>query len=419
MRISAFFPMAGPRFLSAGLLLSTGLIYSPVAALGATGEASDWEITPLSLGSPALQLDVGGYAFASGFTADAPDSNNIDKTHVSGSATGEVALSHAFSERGNLSLNGSFYLYHDRYTADNYENDFTQLLYAGYQGDFGEVQLGMADGAAFSMAITGPVVNDETSPESHNSTFFPDPEGGVLIDTYALNSAVEASFNFAKLVYYTPDLSALSPALKGLRFGLSYAPSEGKDLLPFVSSGPKHTNRQKNITELAANYTFALGPMDIGMYAGGGAATRAKKDRTDTGAALRDVALGGEASLPLTDQAVLSFGGAYHYSNADAFCIDDVRDDQHSHSIHASAKLDYRGWSFGGEYSDGHARGATARGVRGHALAIGHQLNRNWSATIGWQQLHYRRSDGTFYNGENRIRVDALFLHLRLDISKS
>ncbi len=107
-----------------------------------------------------------------------------------------------------------------------------QKVYGTVQTRLGRIELGQTDGAAYTLATTGPVVEGDISIDNTNATFFRDPTtGGAFINVFQLNSAVESSLNYAKVSYY-------SPRLFGLQLGASFTPSEGKDVIPFLSGGP-------------------------------------------------------------------------------------------------------------------------------------------------------------------------------------
>jgi hypothetical protein len=374
---------------------------------------ADWSMPPLVFKTSLANLMLGGSAYGTLSTAFQPSATGLNKTAPGGAATLDTLLERSLGKETDLALVSSFYLYHDALNADNYDSDFVQKAYVRLQTAYGTMEIGMADGAAFAMALTGPVVNDETSMESHNATFFRDPAtGGVLIDRFALNSAVEVSFNYAKIAYYTPQIY-------GVQLGASYAPSQGKAFLPFANAGPPTPDRQKNLWEFAATWNGDIGPLRIGLSGGIGTAQIDEKLATGAAPDLFDWAIGGEIAYPITAGTTLSFGGAYHKSNAYGFDIDRSRHGGDTNSSHLSTKLEFDGWAFGLEYSDGSAKGGIddpAIDLNGYAAAIGYRINANLSAAIGWQKLRYRDDTDVFYTGKPQISAHATFLHLRLDV---
>src|SRR5207247_1382508 len=98
---------------------------------------------------------------------------------------------------------------------------------------------------AYALAVTGPVVDSVTSLDNANTTFYLDPTtGAAFTNLFEPNSAVEPTFNYAKISYF-------SPRLFGVALGASFTPNEGKGVLPFIKQGPQVTNRQRGIWEVA------------------------------------------------------------------------------------------------------------------------------------------------------------------------
>lgn len=397
-----------------GKMKSYLLASAAFCALSAAAPAEEggW-ISPYTTDISGLSVTVGGSAEASLFSSGQPEGANIDKNSGSGAATLTLGLERTYDSGLVLSLNTAFEIYHDRLSGDNYGSDLVQKVYGKAQTGLGIIEVGMTDGAAFALAVTGPVVDEEATLDNPNAVFFRDPTTGhAFTDAFTLNSAVEPSFNFAKISYYTPRIF-------GLQIGASYTPSQGKDVLPFVSTGPHVANRQESIWETAVSYSDTFGPFSLGLY-GGAAFAHADEGRKTTGhAGLTDWAVGSEIDYPLNDDATLAVGGAYHHTNAYTFDINDVLSNGGTNSAHISAKLTYGRWAFGGEYGDGTADGdamAPTIGVRGYETAIGYTFNDNLKASLGWQELRYSRNTGVFYNGNPRANMDAVFLHLHLHV---
>ncbi len=389
-------------FLLSGAAIAAMIVTPALAGIG------DWSISPWSVNLSNVSLTVGGRAQGTAFTADQPAAAGIDQTSVSGAAILTTMLERDYDSGLSLSLKGAFEVYHDRLSGDNYGDDFVQKVYGVVQTGLGRVEIGMTDGAAYQLAVTGPVVNDETTMDNANATFFRDPSTGrAFVQIFALNSAVESSLNYAKISYFTPRLF-------GLQLAASYTPSEGKDVLPFLSRGPQVTNRQKSIWEGAVSYSDNFGPVSVGVYGGFSFAHAEAKTAGHEG--LTEWGLGSEIDYALNDDMKLAVGGAYRQSNAYAFDLNNALANGVTSSAHLSATLSDGPWIVGGEYGDGTAEGAPKLGVRGVGASLGYVFNSNLQATLGWQQLHYDRDAGIFYNGAPRIRMDAVFLHLNLHI---
>ena len=390
-------------FLLAGIAV---LAAAPAAASG----LGDWSLNPWTVNLSNVSLTVGGRAQGTVFTADQPAAAGIDQTSASGAATLTTVLQRDYDSGLTLALKDAFEVYHDRLSGDNYGDDFVQKVYAVAQTGLGRVEIGMTDGAAYALAVVGPVVDDETTLDNANATFFRDPSTGrAFVNIFALGSAAEASLNYAKISYYTPRLF-------GVQLAASYTPSEGKDVIPFLSSGPRVANRQESIWEAAVSYSGDFGPVSLGLY-GGIALAHADAGAKTTGhEGLTEWSLGSEIDYNLDDDIKLAVGGGYRRSNAYAFDINNVLANGETSSAHLSATVSSGPWIVGGEYGDGTAEGAPKLGVRGVSASVGYIFNANLQATLGWQELRYSRDAGTFYNGAPRIRMDAAFLHLRLHI---
>ena len=393
-------------FLLAGA--ATAVVITVPAMAGGLG---DWSLQSWTASASNVSLSVGGQAQGTVFSADQPAAASLNQTGVTGEAVLTAALQRDYDSGLTLSLKTAFEAYHDKLSADNYGGDLVQIVYAQAQTGLGRVELGMTDGAAYALSVTGPVVDGATSMDNSNATFFRDPSTGrAFTEIFSLNSAVESSLNYAKLSYYTPRLF-------GVQLGASYTPSEGKQVIPFLSNGPHSANRQKSIWEAAVSYSDYFGPLSVGLY--GGIALAHADVKTAGHAGLTDWGFGSELDYTINDDIKLAFGGAYRHSNTYTFDINDAVAGRQTNSAHLSATLTDGPWILGGEYGDGTAEGLVGDpviGVRGTQASVGYVFNANLQATLGWQQMRYSRDVGAFYNGAPRIRMDAAFFHLSLHV---
>ncbi|HVU21700.1 MAG TPA: hypothetical protein VHE09_13295 [Rhizomicrobium sp.] len=391
--------------------------YAGVALAAMTGPAwaldfSGWNVSPYetTIGDN-LQLKLRGSVNGSAYWADQPDAANLDQSGVTGAATFAANLERDYDSGLQISLRSVFEVYHDRLSIDNYGGDFVEKVYGVVQTGLGRVEIGNTDGAAFVLANTGPVVEGDISIDNTNASFFKDPSTGqAFINVFALNSATEASLNYAKISYY-------SPRLFGLQIGASFTPSEGKDVLPFLNSGHDIPNRQTNIWEAAVSYTDTFGPVSLSFS--GGVSGGHNDNRTPGHAGLTDWSLGSEVDYSINDDWKVAFGGAYRQSNAYTFGLNDVLASGQTTSSHLSATLSNGSWIVGGELGSGTADGRLGDptiGVRGASATVGYVLNSNMQLNVGWERFHYTRDTGTFYNGAPRINMDAMFLHLQFQV---
>ncbi|MEJ1967879.1 MAG: hypothetical protein WDN03_04455 [Rhizomicrobium sp.] len=388
-------------------LAVAGLALLP--ATGAQAAWDDWNVPQLRGSLADIDYTVGGQLHGSVFDASQP--KPFQDNRVTGAAQANVSLQRDYDSGLSLALKGQFSLYHDRLSGDNYGSDLIAKVYGTAQTGLGRIDVGMADGAAYTLAITGPTVNGEVTIDNSNAGFFLDPSTKQnFTGVFALNSAVESSLNYAKISYYTPRLF-------GLQLAMSFTPSEGKDVVPFLNNGPNVANRQKYLWEGAFNYSDDFGPVTLGLYGG---VTVGHGDRKTPGhGGLTDFAFGTEADWNIDDDLKLAVGGAYRQANTYTFNINDARTIGTTQSMHLSSVLSYGSWSLGGELGNGTADGSLgdpSLGINGYMVDAAYAVNTNLQLSGGWQQLHYSRDIGTFYNGAPRIVMDAVFLHAVMNI---
>jgi hypothetical protein len=369
----------------------------------------DWSISPLSGSIGDLNYSVGGQAYGSAYWADQPRAPGLADSGVTGAASLNARLERDYDSGLSLALKGTFEIYHDQLSGDNYGSDFVQKIYGSAQTGLGRVDLGNSDGAAYALSITGPTVNPEVTIDNSNATFFRDPSTGrASTNVFELNSAVESSLNYAKVSYF-------SPRLFGVQIAGSFTPSQGKDVLPFLNSGPQVVNRQTNMWEGAINYSNTFGQLTFGLYGGfifghNAAKTVGHKGLTDWG-------VGSELDWSVNDDVKLSFGGGYREANTYVFNIDNAG--SNTQSLHLSTTVSYGSWSAGFEFGNGRSDGLLDEPTLGtHALLIdaAYAVNSNLQLSAGWEKLNYSRNVGVFYNGAPIISMDAGFLHAVLNI---
>ncbi len=375
-------------------------------------DLSDWTVSPYetTVGDNVV-LKLRGTAYGSAYAADQPDAPGLDQSGVTGAAVFGAELGRTYDSGLSISLKTSFQPYHDRLSIDNYGGDFVEKVYGVVQTGLGRVEIGNADGAAYTLALTGPVVESDISIDNTNASFFKDPATSqAFINIFALNSTTETSLNYAKISYY-------SPRLFGAQIAASFTPSEGKDVVPFLDNGPDIADRQNNMWELAASYTRDLGPVSLAFS--GGWSVAHDDIKTPGHAGLTDWSVGTQIDYTLNDDVKLSLGGAHRRSNAYVFNINQVFDGGQTTSNHLSATVTTGPWIAGGELGEGGADGklgAPDIGVHGASATVGYVLNSNLQLNVGWERFLYKRDTGTFYNGSPHITMDAGFLHLPFQI---
>jgi hypothetical protein len=389
------------------LLAGTALVL--LSAGNARAAWDDWAISPLTGSVGELNYKVGGQLQGSVFDADQP--GTFSKTGGTGAAQLNTSVERDYDSGLSLALKGQFELFHDRLSGDNYGSDLVAKVYGSAQTGLGRIDVGMADGAAYALAIIGPAVNGEVSIDNPNATFFRDPSTGgrAFINVFTLNSAVESSLNYDKISYY-------SPRLFGLQIAASFTPSEAKIVIPFANNGPDVPNRQRFMWEGAVNYSDSFGPVTLGVS--GGIILGHNDTKTLGHAGLTDWGVGSEADWNIDDDTKLAIGGAYRQANSYAFDINNVFAAGATQSMHLSTVLTRGSWSIGGEFGNGTADGslgAPTLGVHAYTVDAAYAVNTNLQLSGGWQKLNYH-STGAFYNGTPRIEMGAVFLHAALNI---
>lgn len=386
-------------FVAAAALLA-------VTAVPAAADIADWTVSPFTTSIGDLNFNLGGDANGAAFLSSQPSFPDLDKGGVTGALRFFPSLERDFDSGLVVGVHASILAFHDRLSDDRYGGRVFEKAYVLVQSGLGSVELGDTDGPGYRLAITGPRVDEKTSIDDHEITFFRDPlTGRAFDDVFTVRTESGTSLDFAKLAYY-------SPRLFGVELAFSYAPSESREVLPFLSKGPHVNDRQQNLWEFGANYDGTLGPLSVGAYGALSVGHDAMKTLGHEG--LTDWAAGGAVSYPVNDDLKLSLGGSYRTSNAYAFDLNDVLADGSTRALHASAKVTYGSWIAGFETTDGTADGAFGQpslNVHGYEASLGYVLNSNLQLTAGWQQLRYSRSSGFFYSGP-RFAGDAYFLHL-------
>jgi hypothetical protein len=389
------------------LLAGTALVLALTAPAQAAWD--DWSLSPLTGSLGELNYNVGGQVYGGVFDADQP--GTFSKFGGTGAAQLNASLERDYDSGLTIALKGQFELFHDRLSSDNYGGNLVAKTYVSVQTGLGRIDVGMADGAAFALAVTGPEVDSIDTLNNPNATFFRDPStGGAFIDVFTLNSAVESSLNYAKLSYYTPRLF-------GVQIAVSFTPSEGKDVVPFLNNGPNVANRQKSMWEGAINYGDSFGPVTLSVSAG---MTVGHGDRKTPGhGGLTDWGVGAQADWDIDDDTKLSVGGAFRDANTYTFDINNALRAGATKGLHLSTVVTRGSWSLGGEFGNGGADGSLGLptiGLHGYLVDVAYAVNSNLQISGGWQKLNYARSSGTFYNGAPRIGMDAVFLHAALNI---
>ena len=299
----------------------------------------------------------------------------------------------------------------DPLSRGRYDGNFLEKLYGAARTGLGRVEIGLTDGGAYDMAVTGLKVDVAVSLDDAQTTFFRDSTTRhAATDIFTLRTEVGASSNYAKFAY-------VSPALFGAQLALSFTPSQSRDVIPFVHQGPLVPDRQGNIWEAGLRYSDNVGPVMLTGY--GGVAEGQGQHKLSGQEGVSDLGAGLRADYQVNDDLAISLGGSYRQSNAYTFDIARSEQSGTTHALFASADATYGSWVAGMEYGNGHADSIALLpqlSLNGYQASLGYVLNKNWQVTGGWQRWDYARATGLFFNGAPRLNMDAGFLHLSLHI---
>ena len=375
-----------------------------LAGLGPAAGAS-WTVSLARIDLGDMALDVGGLAGGALFSA-----NDHQNRHASGVLKLMPRLHRDFDSGLSLGLDAAVTA-SDVLSRGRYGGDVFEKAYGDIRTGLGRVELGQTDGAAYDLAVSGPKVDAEVSLDDPQTTFFRDPSTAhAFTDNFTLRTEIGASSDYAKIAY-------VSPSLFGAQLAVSFTPSQGKEVLPFLHEGPHVAGRQADIWEGAIQYFDTLGPVTLSAY--GGIAVGRAEHKAPGQEGVSDLGAGVRADYPVNDDLSLSLGGAWRQSNAYAFQIARSYQAATTSVQQVGASATYDDWMLGLEYGGGDAgavasAGAPHLGLTGYEAVLGYSFSNSIQPSIGWQHLTYQRSSGNFYNGAPHIGLDALFLHLNL-----
>jgi hypothetical protein len=385
-----------------GLLCAAGLAALAAPALA---DLSNWSVSPYTATIGQLNLTLGGDVNGAAFGADQAPFPGLDTGGATGALRFFPSLERDYDSGLVIALKGSILAFHDHLSNDRYGGDVFEKGYLAVQTGLGTVEMGDVDGAAYRLAVSGPKVDEKTSLDGPEITFFRDPLTGRAFDeVFTVRTETGSSLNFAKVSYY-------SPRLFGVQLAASYTPNEGKDVLPLATSGPHVANRQDNFWEFAASYTNTFGNLSLGASAAMSGGHNGAKTPGHEG--LTDWSFGTSAEYIINDDWKIALGGAYRQSNAYTFNVNDVLARGTTRALHTSATATYGSWIAGFEFTNGVAQSPFAPeiGEHGYEASLGYVLNSNLQLTAGWQKQLYQRPAGGFYTGSH-FNGDAYFLHL-------
>jgi hypothetical protein len=360
-----------------------------------------WEVGQAEL---KLNADAGGALFG-------PHQPGWDGTQASGALRLMPGLRRSYDSGLSLGLEGTFTAA-DPLSRGRYDGDAIERLAGSAGTGLGKIEVGLTDGAGYGLAVTGPKVDPGVSLEDARTSFFRDPATHrALSEMFALRTGVGASSNYAKIVY-------TSPALFGAQLALSFTPSEGKQF-PFLNAGPHVPGRQVEFWEAALRYETDLGPVSLSAY---GAVSESRAEHKLPGQeGTSDLGTGLRADYPVDEDTSLSLGGSYRQSNAYGFNVNQTWQAGTTRAGHISAAVTHKQWMGAIEYGNGVADKVASLprlGLNGLQASIGYKISDGIQVSTGWQHQSYSRSSGMFFNGTPQLKMDAIYLHVKLNTSE-
>jgi predicted porin len=292
---------------------------------------------------------------------------------------------------------------HDRQSGDIFDNDTIERLFAFVQTGFGRLEIGEQDGAGYALALTGPEIDPQVSLEARTISLFRSPvTHRDFAQFFKQVTAAQSSSNYAKLNY-------LSPRLFGVQIGASFTPQTLRTPLPWTGNPSNRPSTQRDIWELAANYTGYVSGVAIGFS--GAYAQGSERQKAPGGEGLYDWSLGAELAYSVEDTK-LTIGGAYRSTNAWLLDVTEVARGFATNGGHFSATIERGPWRLGAETSSAHAEGPTDYTITGYQATLGYEFTPALTLSAGWQRYNYVRNNGLFYNGRPSIGMNAGYLGL-------
>jgi len=382
-----------------------------VLLLVVAGPAQAQILAPPSWPVGQAELKLGADASGALFSPDQPGWSGAQ---ASGALRLMPDLKRSYDSGLTLGLGGTFTAA-DPLSRGRYDGDAIERLAGSVGTGLGKIEAGITDGAGYSLAVTGPRVDPGVSLNDPRTSFFRDPGSHRAVsEMFALRTQVGASSNYAKIAY-------TSPSLFGAQLALSFTPSEGKQL-PFLNAGPHVPGRQVEFWEAALRYETDFdtkwGTVSLTAY---GALSESRAEHKLAGQeGTSDLGTGLRADYPLDEDTSLSLGGSYRQSNAYGFNVNQTWQAGTTRAGHISAAVTHKQWMAGLEYGNGVADKVASLprlGLNGLEASIGYKISDSIAVSTGWQHQSYSRSNGMFFNGAPQLKMDAIYLHLKLNTS--
>ena len=361
-------------------------------------EPLNWMIDDIDLSAGGFAGGALGYSWQSGGPSD---TRGYDRSAAGGELRSWLRAERTLDNGIAFGVRTDLLLLHDQLSGDIYGSDTLERLFGFVQTGFGRVEIGEVDGAAYSLALTGPDIDPQISLEQRTISLFRDPDTGRDFGRFFKQvTAVQSSSNYAKINF-------LSPRLVGVQIGASFTPETVRTPLPWT--GNPQTNAQHDIWEVAVSYTDYISDVAVGLSAG--YAQGSQRQPAIAGQNLYDWSVGAEFAYNI-DDTKLTIGGAWRETDAWLLNVYDVLQGAATGGDHLSAAAERGRWRLGAETSAAHAAGPVDYDITGYQVSAGYLFTPAIELTGGWQWYHYTRNIGAFYNGLPNIRMNAAYLGL-------
>jgi hypothetical protein len=378
--------------------LDTRKIMTGLALLLAAPGAAQAEVMAPVLPVGSAELTLHGSAEGALFSARQPGTDQF----ASGIARFSPSLKRMYDSGFTWSLNGTLAA-SDALSRGRYDGDVLEKAYGETTLLLTTLRVGMVDGAAANLQVTGPRV---VALDDAQTSFWRDPAGRAVTNIFAPRTALAASANYAKISVETPNLF-------GVTLGFSFTPSQGKNVLPWLSAGPQVNGRQATIWEGALRYSDDFGPLTMSFYMGGAFGAAERKLPGQQG--ISDFGLGARSDYHATDDLTFSLGGSWRKSNAHGFENTRAYTSSDTRQGAVSAGVTYGDWSAAVEHVTGVAHavaGLPRLALNGTSASLRYAIDPSVAVSAGWQRLGYSRDAGTFFNASPRLEMDAAFVKL-------
>lgn len=388
-----------PLFLAASALIAAWPAH-------AAADWSDWSISPVALEYGNWTGSIGGSVSGAAYESDQP--RRAYYPGLTGSLLITPRLTYALANGWEIGAGSNVLVYRDELSGDLYDDRLFEKAYVWLLTQYGRLELGQQDGAAYSLSVVGPKVDDALSFDAASVTLFRNPATGEpLADVFKLVTGEFATGNFAKFSYYTPRLY-------GIELAGSFTPYEARNGIPFAGTGRTGTDRQTNLLEAAANYDGTWGPFSTDAYAA--AAIGHDSERTDGHSDLLDWGFGGALGIEI-GETNFTWGSGFRQANAYAFDIDEAFRNGTTTLFRLSMTATNGPWIAGIEVIDGFADSEEhLPGLHetGFEPSLGYVVNANLQLTFGWQLL--RLNQDAIAGTPGDTVVNAVFLHAGLHV---